>query len=90
MKATLNLQECIQAVAEYAERKLGKGVSHVQFTMPKRLYGENIPFSATVDLVEPKPQVLHPYRTTTCPKCGSSDILNASQSRDCNACGHFW
>lgn len=25
-----------------------------------------------------------------CPKCGSSDIIDASQSLDCNACGHSW
>ncbi len=25
-----------------------------------------------------------------CPKCGSTDILDASQSLDCNHCGHSW
>lgn len=26
----------------------------------------------------------------SCPKCGSTDILNASQSLDCMTCGHSW
>ncbi len=25
-----------------------------------------------------------------CPKCGSTDYINASQSLDCNSCGHSW
>lgn len=26
----------------------------------------------------------------TCPKCGGRDIIDASQSLDCNTCGHSW
>lgn len=25
-----------------------------------------------------------------CPRCGSTSIIDASQSLDCNSCGHSW
>ena len=46
----------------------------------------------TVTLREKKPAGREPYGTTSqhCPKCESTDIINASQSLDCNKCGHSW
>lgn len=41
--------------------------------------------SVTVRLTEPEIR-----RTIYCPKCGSSDYTDASQSYDCNECGHSW
>lgn len=36
------------------------------------------------------PPVALPRAHGACPKCGGTDLVDASQSIDCNACGHSW
>lgn len=42
------------------------------------------------DAVHKKTEQPHYARSMVCPKCGSTDVIDASQSLDCNSCGHSW
>ena len=33
---------------------------------------------------------IKPWAQISCPRCGSTEIIDASQSYDCNGCGHSW
>lgn len=73
-----------RAEAAYAASRRAHAISH-HMTHGRQPIDESWPVEAFGYEPRNAPKPLH-----RCPRCGSADYLDASQSLDCNDCGHSW